>query len=106
MRCASFVEVGAEVAHPRREHELSQRLRFDLTDALARELERGADLFERPIARVVDAEAHPNHALLARREKAQDRPRLARERGLEGRARGLGRPGVAQALDEARPGLV
>src|ERR1700739_256581 len=51
--------------------ELPQRLRFDLTDTLARHRELLADLFERVVGVHADAEAHAQHALLAWRERGQ-----------------------------------
>src|SRR6266700_7062148 len=51
--------------------QLSQRLGFDLADALARHRELLADLFQRVIGVHADAEAHAQHALLARRERGE-----------------------------------
>ena len=47
----SALDVRLELAVERRQAELAQRLRLDLTDALARELEALADLLEREVAR-------------------------------------------------------
>jgi len=46
--------------------ELPQSLRLDLPDALARDAELLPDLFQRVIGVHADAEAHAEHALLAR----------------------------------------
>ena len=51
--------------------ELAQRLRFDLADALARDVELLADLLERVIGIHVDTEAHTQHLGFARRELSQ-----------------------------------
>ena len=48
--------------------ELAQRLGLDLADALARHRELLADLFQRVVLVHADAEAHAQHALLARRQ--------------------------------------
>ena len=50
--------------------ELAQGLGFDLADALARNLEALADLFESVLGAVLQAEAHLDDALLARGERA------------------------------------
>src|SRR5436190_21607392 len=51
--------------------ELPERLRLDLADALTRQVEALADLLERVVRRLADAEAHADHLLLARREAAE-----------------------------------
>ena len=56
--------------------ELAERLRLDLADALAGDLEVLTDLFEGVVALLADAEAHPEHLLLARRQRLQDLPGL------------------------------
>src|SRR6188768_3523609 len=67
------LEKRAELPRPRRVAELAQRLGFDLADALAGDGEVLADLLERVLAAVANAEAHLDHLLLARRERFQDR---------------------------------
>jgi hypothetical protein len=52
--------------------QLAQRLRLDLPDALARDREALADLFERVLGALADAEAHLDHTLLTRRERLED----------------------------------
>ncbi len=52
--------------------ELAQGLGFDLADALAGDLEALADLFQRVLGAVFEAEAHLDDALLARGEGAQN----------------------------------
>ena len=65
---SSIVEEAPEYPRPARVLELAQRLGLDLADALARHRELQADLFQRVVGVHADAEAHAQHALLARRE--------------------------------------
>ena len=51
--------------------QFAQRLGFDLADALARDREVLADFFERVLAAVLQAEAHLDDLLFARRERLQ-----------------------------------
>ena len=51
--------------------QLPERLGLDLADALAGDRELLADLFQRVIGVHADAEAHAQHALLARGEAGQ-----------------------------------
>src|SRR5690606_10805566 len=60
--------------------ELAQRLRFDLTDTLARDVELLADFFERVVRVHVDAETHAQHFRFARREAGEDAVRRLAER--------------------------
>ena len=55
-----------ELARPRRVPQLAQRLGLDLPDALSRDLEALADLFERVLGSVLEAEAHLDHPLFTR----------------------------------------
>src|SRR4030095_9110049 len=71
-RCASFEE-RAQLAAPRWVTQLAQRLGLDLPDALARDGEALAALFERVLAAVADAEPHLDDLLLARRQRLQHR---------------------------------
>ena len=58
-----------------------QRLRLDLADAFARHRELLADFLQRVVGVHADAEAHAQHALLARRQRGQHaRRRLAQVR--------------------------
>src|SRR6476646_1879742 len=77
--------------------QLAERLRLDLADTLARDLEVLADLFERVVALLADAEAHAQDLLLARRERLQHLPRLFGEVHVDDR---LGRRDDALVLDE------
>src|SRR5499433_532962 len=51
--------------------ELAQRLGLDLADALARDRELVADLFQRVVLVHADAEAHADYTLLPRRERGE-----------------------------------
>ena len=51
--------------------QLAQRLGFDLADALSRHAELAADLFQRALPAIVEAEAQGNDAALALRERAE-----------------------------------
>src|SRR4026208_2099973 len=55
---SSTFEERAQLAAARRMPQLAQRLRFDLADALARDREALADLFECVLGAVADAEPH------------------------------------------------
>src|SRR5579863_301245 len=77
----SGVEEAAQLARAARVLELAQRLRLDLADALARHRELLADLLQRVVGVHANAEAHAQHALLARGERGQHaRRRLAQVR--------------------------
>jgi len=73
--------------------QLAQRLRFDLADTLARDLEIATDLFEGVVALLADAEAHAQDLLLARRQRLEHATRLLLEvevqHGVRGRDRVL-----------------
>src|SRR5512133_202426 len=72
---------------PRGVPELPERLRLDLADALARHLEVLADLLERVVALLPDAEAHPEDLLLARGEGGEDLPGLLGQVHVDDRVR-------------------
>src|SRR6266571_4850643 len=96
-RTTSMIEEAPE--HPRsaRVLQLAQRLGLDLADALSRDRELLADLFQRLIGVHPDAEAHAQHALLARGERGEHpRCRLAQVR-LDG---GVDRRHRVLVLDE------
>src|SRR3972149_6774837 len=67
------LEERTQLSAARRMAQLAQRLRLDLPDALAGDREALADLLERVLAAVADAEPHLDDFLLARRERLQDR---------------------------------
>src|SRR5262245_15584633 len=75
------------------EAKLAQRLRLNLADALAREGEALAHLFERVIARLVDTKSHAEDLLLPRRKRLEELARLVVEAhlgvGLVRRKRGV-----------------
>src|SRR6478752_10408803 len=62
------IEERAEFPTPARMLQLPERLRLDLPDALAGDRELLADFLERVVGVHADAEAHAQHALLARRQ--------------------------------------
>src|SRR5436309_3470606 len=66
------IEERPELLRSRRMPQLAQGLRFDLTDALARDVERAADFLERMLGSVAHAKSHLEHLLLARRPRAED----------------------------------
>src|SRR5262245_62246987 len=51
--------------------QLPERFRLDLADALARDRELLADLFQRVVLVHADAEAHADYTLLPRRERGE-----------------------------------
>src|SRR5262245_2007912 len=57
-----------QLLRPRGVSKLPQRLRLDLPDALARHVERPADLFERVLRAIADAKAHLQDLLLPGRQ--------------------------------------
>src|SRR5262245_32981444 len=67
---------------------LPERLGFDLADPLARDGEVLADLFERVLRAVADAEAHLDDLLLARRQRLQYRLGLLLEVQVDHRVGG------------------
>src|SRR6266496_1976524 len=81
------LDEALEALGARRVPELPQRLRLDLPDPLARDLEVLADLLERVVALLADAEAHPEHLLLARRERGEHLPRLLGQVHVDDRVR-------------------
>src|SRR2546428_1654416 len=85
----SDVGEAAQAARAARMTELGQRLRLDLADALARDREARPDLLERVVRALADAEAQPQHLLLARRERREHLSRLLLE--VQGRHRLDGR---------------
>src|SRR5215831_18662352 len=79
------VEEASELARAARVLELAQRFRLDLADALARHRELLAHFLERVVGVHADAEAHAEHALLARRERRQHPRRRLAQIGLDSR---------------------
>src|SRR5499427_691501 len=72
--CASRlleIEERAELFRAARMAQLAQRLGLDLADALARDVELLADLFQRVVGVHVDAEAHAQNLRFARREAGE-----------------------------------
>src|ERR1700676_1569190 len=79
-----------QVPRTLRRAEMPQRLRLDLPDALPREVELLADLFERVLALAADAEAQADHLLLPRSKPLDDVGHLVADVGavhcVDGRA--------------------
>src|SRR5688572_28275629 len=72
VRISLAVQEAAEFPGAARVLQLAERLGLDLADALAGDRELLADLFQRVVGVHADAEAHPQHALLARRQRRED----------------------------------
>src|SRR5438552_1032109 len=68
-----LLQVVLELAAPRGVPQLAQRLRLDLTDALACDVELTAHLFERAGAPVLETETQLQHAPLPAGESLEDR---------------------------------
>src|SRR5215208_7758012 len=102
----SVVEEAPELARPARVLEFAKGLGLDLADTLAGHRELLADLFEGVVGVHADAEAHAQHALLARRERGENaRRRLAQVR-LDRRVDGQDRILVLDEVAEVRILLV
>src|SRR5581483_2683426 len=82
---------------PARVAQLAQRLRLDLPYALARDGEFLADLLQRVVGFLADAEAHAQHLLFARRERREHLARLFLKIDVHDR---VGRRHDALVLDE------
>ena len=81
---ALCIEEAAQFARAARVLELPERLGLDLPDALAGDRELLTDLFQSVVGVHADAEAHAQHALLARRQRGQDAGRRLAQIGLDG----------------------
>src|SRR5262247_2286110 len=90
MIAPSRLEEAPELLRARRMAQLAERLGLDLPDALARDGEILADLLERVLAPVREAEAEAQDLFLARRQRVQDLVRLLAQaqadHALDGRA--------------------
>lgn len=62
--------------------QLADSFVFDLTDALARDTEDLADLFERVRPAVIHAEAHAQHVCLTLGQRTEDLGQRLREHGI------------------------
>src|SRR5262249_10181446 len=98
---AAFQE-RLQLAAAARGAELPERLRLDLTDALARHLEALAHLLESVLGAVADPEAHLDHALLARGERLQERVGLLLEVEVDHVLGGRHRGAVLDEVPEMR----
>src|SRR5262245_11469292 len=83
--CRSARVEAAEQLRTSRVTELAERLRFDLSNALAGDGEPPTDLFEGVVGPLADAEPHAQHLLLAGRERPEDAGRLAAHAALDRR---------------------
>src|SRR5437879_10294244 len=68
----SVIQKAPQLPGPRRMLQLAQRLGLDLTNTLARHRELLADFFQGVVGVHADAEAHAQHAFLARRQRGQN----------------------------------
>src|SRR3954466_15949063 len=92
-----LLQVVLELPRPRRVAQLAQRLRLDLADPLAGDVELLAHLLEGPGTPVLETEAELEPAPLAARQRVEDRLDLLLEQLVR---RGLGRRQGATVLDE------
>src|SRR5436189_6359265 len=102
----SLIEERPHLARAARMLELPERLGLDLADALAGDAELLADLLERVVGVHADAEAHAQHALLARRERSQHPRRGLAEVALDRRVDRQDRVVVLDEVAEVRVLLV
>src|SRR5262249_8003199 len=100
---ASIIQKAPQLARPARVLELAQRLGLYLADALARHRELLADLFQRVVGVHADAEAHTQHALLARRQGREHAGRGFAQVRLDG---GVDRQYRVLVLDEIAEGRI
>src|SRR5690242_13347551 len=83
------LHVALETPAPRRMTQLPERLGFDLSYALARDVERGAHFLQRPRASVIgETEPEPDHLRLALAQRFQDLVHLVLQHREGGRLRG------------------
>ena len=92
-----LLEVVLELPAPGRVAELAERLRLDLADPLAGDVELLAHLLEGPGAPVLEPEPELQHAPLAAGQRVEDRLDLLLEELVRGR---LGRGQRPAVLDE------
>ena len=93
----SIIQKAPQLPTPRRVLQLAQRLGLDLTDAFARHRELLADFLQRVVGVHADAEAHAQHAFLARGERGQYARRGLAQVRLDG---GVDRQDRVIVLDE------
>src|SRR3990170_4840799 len=94
---AGLLQVAAQLARTTRAAQLAQRLRLDLADPLAGDVELLADLLERPGTPVLQPEAELEHAPLAPGEGVEHRLHLFLEQLVRRR---FGRGEGTTILDE------
>src|SRR5437773_8277818 len=81
----------------RRMPQLAQRLRLDLPDPLAGDVELLADFLQRVVGVHLDAETHPQHLRFARRQRVEDVLAYVAQARVD---RGIRRRDRRQILDE------
>src|SRR5579864_1336823 len=83
-----LIQERTHLPRPRGMLELTQSLRLDLPDTLTGDAELLSDFFQRVISVHADAEAHAQHALLARSERREDASdgflKIGLDRGVDG----------------------
>src|SRR6266850_8456042 len=84
----SGLQEAPKLLRARRVPELAQGLGLDLSNSLAGDGEVLPDLFQRVLAAVGEAEAQPQHLLLARRERVEDLVGLLAQREADDRLHG------------------
>src|SRR5208283_454902 len=85
-----------------RRAQLAQRLGFDLADALARDIELLAYLFQRMLAVATDPEAQADDFLFFWRKSLQDGRRLLADVRVDDRIHGRGHPTVLDQVAQRR----
>src|SRR4029077_832321 len=85
---ANCLQKRFQLLGPRRVAELPERLRLDLSDPLAGDVEGAADLFQGVLRAVADAKPHLQDLLFPRRQGLQDPAGLILEIRGEGRLQG------------------
>src|SRR5215210_3504054 len=98
----SVVQEASELPAPRGMLQLAQGLRLDLADALAGHRELLADLLEGVVGVHADAEAHAQHALLARGQRCENARRGLTKIALDRRVDGQDRVLVLDEVAEMR----
>src|SRR6185369_15945497 len=96
-RGSALLQIVLQLAAPARVAELAERLRLDLANPLASDVELLAHFLERPRPAVLQPEPELEHAPLATGQRVEHRLHLLLEELVRGR---LGRGQRATVLDE------
>src|SRR4029453_19418256 len=99
---AAALQERLQLARPRRVAQLPQRLGLDLADALAGDREALADLLQRVLGAVAQAEAHLDDLLLARRQGLEERFRLLLQVDVDDRFRRADHVAVLDEVPQMR----